>query len=108
MKRSVLFILSGVILAIAGIGFAEEDEMGKKPDILAGAIEGLVVDNILTSQLELADGVEVVFSHIVMPPHTELPKHWHPGEEFVYVLKGSGILLQDGQEALWLCRSRHI
>ena len=102
MKLYSLFILAVVILAVAGIVASEENESGKKPDILAGTIEGLAVDNILTSRLELAEGMEVVVSHIVIPPHTELPKHWHPGEEFVYVLEGSGILWQDGMEDMHL------
>jgi quercetin dioxygenase-like cupin family protein len=102
MKLSTLLIVSVVILALAGIGLADEHRAGKKPDILAGTIEGLTVDNVLTSQLELAEGVEVVVSHVVIPPHTELPKHWHPGEEFVYVLEGSGILWQDGLEDMSL------
>lgn len=102
MKSNVLFLLLVVILAVAGNALSEEQEAGKKPDILAGTIEGLSVDNILTSQLELAEGLEVVVSHVVIPPNTELPKHWHPGEEFVYVLEGSGVLWQDGQEDISL------
>ncbi len=31
----------------------------------------------------------MVVGHITAPPNTELPKHWHPGEEFVYVIDGS-------------------
>jgi quercetin dioxygenase-like cupin family protein len=97
MKLRMPFILSVAILAIAWSGLCEENDTGKKPDILAGTIEGLSVDNILTSQLELAEGVEVVVSHVVVPPNTELPKHWHPGEEFAYVIDGSFILWQDGK-----------
>ena len=35
---------------------------------------------------------------MTIPPHTSLPKHWHPGEEFAYILEGSCYLWQDGQE----------
>ena len=48
----------------------------------------------MTSQLELVEGMEVVVSHVEIPPNTTLPKHWHPGEEFVYILKGSEVLWQ--------------
>lgn len=99
MKTGILFILPFVILAFAGSGICQEDTE-KKPDILAGTIEGLSVDNILTSQLELVEGVEVVVSHIVMPPNTELPKHWHHGEEFAYLIDGSLILWQEGEEEI--------
>ena len=46
---------------------------------------------------ELVEGTEVVVSRVVIPPNTTLPKHWHPGEEFAYVLEGSGILWQKGK-----------
>ncbi len=101
MKLRMLLILPVMILAIAWSGLCEENDAGKKPDTLAGTIEGLSIDNILTSQLELAEGVEVVVSHIVIPPNTELPKHWHPGEEFAYVLDGSVILWQDGKAEIF-------
>ncbi len=41
--------------------------------------------------------MEVVVSYVEIPPNTTLPKHWHPGEEFVYVLEGSEILWQKRQ-----------
>ena len=36
-------------------------------------------------------------SHVTIPPNTSLPKHWHPGEEFAYVLEGSVTLWQKGK-----------
>ena len=58
------------------------------------AIPGLTVNNMMTSQLKLVEGTEVVVSHVKIPAKTTLPKHWHPGEEFLYLLKGSGTLWQ--------------
>ena len=46
-------------------------------------------EDLLTSQLEGVEGIEVVVSHITVPANTSFPKHWHPGEEFVYILEGS-------------------
>ena len=74
-------------------GFAQD----KKPDSAAGTIKGLEINNIFTDELKLAEGTEVVVSHLVIPANTTLPKHWHPGEEFVYILEGSGILWQKGK-----------
>ncbi len=48
----------------------------------------------MTSQLELVEGTEVVVSLVEIPANTTLPKHWHPGEEFVYVMEGSYVLWQ--------------
>lgn len=36
----------------------------------------------------------VVMSRVSIPPNTQLPWHWHPGEEFFYVLEGEITLLQ--------------
>ncbi len=94
--RVVLFLMV-IILAFAGLNRSEQSEQAepqKKKDILAGTIQGLKIDNIMTSQLELVEGTEVVVSHVQIPANIALPKHWHPGEEFVYVLDGSYVLWQ--------------
>jgi len=53
--------------------------------------------DLLTSQLEGAPGTEVIVSITTVPPNTTLPKHWHPGEEFAYILEGSIVLWQEGK-----------
>lgn len=55
-------------------------------------------NNLMEEELVGADGTEVVLSRVVLPPRFTLPKHWHPGEEFVYVLKGSLTLWQERAE----------
>ena len=55
-------------------------------------IKELKIDNLLRDSLELTDGVEVVMSYLEVPKNTTLPTHYHPGEEFVYILEGSGEL----------------
>jgi len=94
--RNFLFLIA-TVFATTGPAFsetAEQAESEKKKDIFAGTIQGLKIDNILTSQLESVDGTEIVVSHVVIPANTTLPIHWHPGEEFVYVLEGSEVLWQ--------------
>jgi quercetin dioxygenase-like cupin family protein len=53
--------------------------------------------DLLTSKLEGVENTEVVVSITTVAPHTTLPKHWHPGEEFAYVLEGTLILWQEGK-----------
>ena len=55
-------------------------------------IEALKVENLLRESLELTDGVEVILSYVEVPKMTTLPAHFHPGEEFGYMLEGSGEL----------------
>jgi quercetin dioxygenase-like cupin family protein len=67
-----------------------------KEDI-ANAAATLKFEDLLTKQLQGVDGTEVVVSITTVPPHTMLPTHWHPGEEFAYVLEGSFVLHQEGK-----------
>lgn len=56
------------------------------------------LETLLSAELEGVAGTEVIVSRVVIPPHTALPRHWHPGEEFAYVLDGAAILRRDGQD----------
>lgn len=58
----------------------------------------LKLENMMISQLEGVDGTEVIVSRVSIPPNTTLPKHWHPGEEFAYILDGSVTLWQKGKD----------
>jgi quercetin dioxygenase-like cupin family protein len=33
----------------------------------------------------------------VIPPNATVPRHYHPGEEFVYVLEGSAVHVEQGK-----------
>ena len=57
----------------------------------------IVFADLLTKQLEGNENTEVVVSITTVPPNTALPKHWHPGEEFAYVLEGALTLWQEGK-----------
>ena len=54
-------------------------------------------NNMMAAALEGTEDTEVILSHVVLPPRFALPKHWHPGEEFVYILEGSVTLWQEGK-----------
>ena len=57
-------------------------------------------ENLLRESIAGADGKEVIVSRVSFPPHTELPWHWHPGEEFFYVIEGSVTLKRRGEPDL--------
>lgn len=61
------------------------------------ATDSVALNNLLKTELAGVEGTEVVISHVSIPPHSSLPKHWHPGEEFAYVLEGSATLWQEGK-----------
>jgi quercetin dioxygenase-like cupin family protein len=54
-------------------------------------------DNLLRELIAGVDGKEVIVSRVSFPPRIELPWHWHPGEEFFYVIEGSVTLKRRGQ-----------
>lgn len=54
-------------------------------------------NQVLRAPLTVADGLEVIISDVVIPPNATVPRHYHPGEEFIYVLEGSAIHVQEGQ-----------
>ncbi|MEE8379502.1 MAG: cupin domain-containing protein [Gammaproteobacteria bacterium] len=55
------------------------------------------LENLLSTPLEGVKNTEVIVSRVSIPPNTTLPKHWHPGEEFAYIIDGSVTLWQKGK-----------
>ena len=41
---------------------------------------------------------KLIVSRVSIPANTSLPKHWHPGEGFGYVLEGSVVLWHEGKD----------
>ena len=44
------------------------------------------IRDLMSSVPESAEGLEVIVSHVALPPNVTLPKHWHPGEDIAYIL----------------------
>ena len=89
--RSITF----TVVAIATL-FAcqptDQAEQAATPTEETRTIEKLLIDNLLRDSLALAPDVEMIVSYLEIPANSSLPAHYHPGEEFVYVLEGSGEL----------------
>lgn len=64
------------------------------------AIQEFKIENLLRDSLELTEGIEVIMSYVEIPKATTLPFHYHPGEEFAYILEGSGELLLEDQNKI--------
>lgn len=98
MKPSI-FALTGAALLATGCAKIEDapDETS-----LADAIEapeGLAPgsNEMLRADLSAAPGLEVLVSDVIIPPGAEVPRHYHPGEEFVYVIEGSATHVEEGK-----------
>ena len=81
-----------IALFLTGCSNNTEPAKTDIPELEEDEITALKIDNLLRDSLELTEGVEVVMSYLEIPKNTTLPAHYHPGEEFVYMLKGSGEL----------------
>jgi quercetin dioxygenase-like cupin family protein len=57
-------------------------------------------NEILRSPLAGTPGVEVIISDVVIPPNAQVPRHYHPGEEFLYLIEGSAIHIEEGKPDL--------
>ena len=57
-------------------------------------------DNLLREPIAGVEGKEIIISRVSLPPHTELPWHWHTSEEFFYVIEGSVTLKRRGEPDL--------
>ena len=62
-----------------------------------GASSSVQAENLLRESIAGIEGKEIIVSRVSFPPHTELPWHWHPGEEFFYVIEGSVTLKRRGE-----------
>lgn len=95
MKRSALVtLLIGALMTGSTIALGHEAKPEGSPP------PGLNLETLLKAELEGFEGGEVIVSRVTIPPNTSLPKHWHPGEEFAYILEGSAVLWQDGKEEI--------
>lgn len=54
-------------------------------------------NEMLRAALSGAPDLEVLVSDVIIPPGAEVPRHYHPGEEFVYVIEGSAIHVEEGK-----------
>jgi quercetin dioxygenase-like cupin family protein len=52
---------------------------------------------VLRAPITIADGLEVIISDVIIPPGATVPSHYHPGEEFVYVIEGSAVHVEEGK-----------
>lgn len=54
-------------------------------------------NEMLRAPITIADGLEVIISDVVIPPNATVPAHYHPGEEFLYVISGSAVHVEEGK-----------
>ena len=57
-------------------------------------------NEVLRSKVRVADNLEVIISNVFIPSGAQVPRHYHPGEEFLYMVQGSAVQVEEGQADL--------
>jgi quercetin dioxygenase-like cupin family protein len=81
LKCFFTLVLLASLLPIVEL-FAQDKSSEKNLNIIA--------KELLKTQLEVWEDGEIIVSYVEAPAGYEIKKHYHPGEEFVYVMEGSG------------------
>ena len=90
MKLKKISLLT--IMAVSMFTSCSNEKKSQNFELKEDAVQSLKIENLLRDSLGLAEGIEVIMSYIELPKNTTLPSHYHPGEEFIYLIQGSGEL----------------
>ena len=55
-----------------------------------------IVRTVLAEDPEL----EVIVSDVIIPPGATVPAHYHPGQEFLYMIEGTAVHVEEGKPDL--------
>ena len=93
MKTTTFGLLAILSLGAVGCsGTASSNAHG-------GPLDKLKLETLHSGPSGFAKDVDIVMSRVHVPANTALPTHYHPGEEYIYVLEGSGTLTLKGKSA---------
>lgn len=53
-------------------------------------------NEMLRAPISLTNDLEVIVSDVLIPPNATVPRHFHPGEEFIYLIEGSVVNVVEG------------
>lgn len=89
LKRPGLLVVF-TLIGLVGCTDSQPDTQGL-PDLPPGS------NQMLRAPITIADGLEVIISDVIIPPNQTVPRHYHPGEEFLYVIEGSAVHVEEGR-----------
>ena len=55
------------------------------------------IHQVLEGPIAAAPGHSLIVGDLNMPPGAEIPRHYHHGEEFLYVIGGSALVSREGE-----------
>jgi quercetin dioxygenase-like cupin family protein len=88
MRRTMLVLgltlAVGVAIGVIGTQVPQAQQQVTRTELMRTELEGI-------------EGKEGVVYTAVLPPGAVIGKHYHPGNDFVYILEGSVILEREGE-----------
>jgi quercetin dioxygenase-like cupin family protein len=54
-------------------------------------------NEVLRAVLAENPDLEVIISDVIIPPNQSVPRHYHPGQEFLYLIEGTAVHVEQGQ-----------
>lgn len=101
MKRIALAGL--VVAALAGCsqegqpsGAPTDAQPAARPAATDGAPVGAVTK--FRAPFEQAEGLEIIVQDVRFAAGQTLPRHYHPGEEYIYLIEGEVVHIEEGAE----------
>ena len=93
--RNVIALLSALL--VTSCASVHQDE-SSSPEVPGHAHRPPPGSNLmLRAPITVEGDLEVLISDVVIPPGATVPRHYHPGEEFIYVLEGSAVHVEEGK-----------
>ena len=93
MKRLTLIAACSFLLGVLLVVSTRTARSAEEPQ---AAFAGAIFENLVTSRLNVCDDANIVISYFEGPPGVDIPKHYHPGDEYVYMIEGSLVFWQEG------------
>jgi len=90
--------MAALLLAAIGLAGCARDNS----DGLAVYRPAPGITEIVSGPIEAAPGHHIVMGDLNIPPSAPIPRHFHHGEEFLYVMGGSTVIAREGQEDMTL------
>ena len=96
MRRLTLIAASSFLLGILLVVSTRTAQSAEEPKVAFPEEPRAIFENLVTSRLNVCDDANIVISYFEGPTGIDIPKHYHPGDEYVYMIEGSLIFWREG------------
>ena len=94
-RTSFVAIILGIAITVSGCAHHNSQNTTAKINQTSQLPAGS--NMMLRAPITISDGLEVIISDVIIPPNAAVPAHYHPGEEFVYVIEGYAVHIEEGK-----------